>query len=60
MDSSSFWFKNASTSLCLSMDKIKGQSGKNTTLTSNKILPKKKGHSPVDFQTSLFTYEFNS
>ena len=47
-----FLLKNALTSLCLSRDKIKGQSsknttltkgqsGKNTTLTPTKTLPKK-------------------
>ena len=36
-----FWFKNASTLLCLSKDKIKRQSGKNTTLTPTKTLPNK-------------------
>ena len=36
-----FMFKNAPISLCLSRDKTKGQSGKNTTLTPTKILPKK-------------------
>ena len=36
-----FWFKNASTPLCLSRDKTKEQFGKNTTLTPTKILPKK-------------------
>ena len=40
-------FKNALIALCLSRDKTKGQSGKNTTLTPTKILPKKWGHSPV-------------
>ena len=36
-----FFFKNASTSLCLSTDKTKKQFSKNTTLTLTKILPKK-------------------
>ena len=36
-----FLFKNIPTFICLSKDKIKKQSGKNTTLTSTKILPKK-------------------
>ena len=36
-----FGFKNAPTPLCLSRDKTKKQSGKNTTLTPTKILPKK-------------------
>ena len=35
-----FSSKNAPTLLCLSRDKIKGQSGKNTTLTFTKVLPK--------------------
>ena len=35
-----FSLKNAPTLLCLSRDKIKGQSGKNTTLTFTKALPK--------------------
>ena len=36
-----FLFKNAPTPLYLSRDKIKGQSGKNISLTSTKIFPKK-------------------
>ena len=44
-----FMLKNAPISLCLSRDKTKGQSGKNITLTSTKILPKKQGHTPVNF-----------
>ena len=36
-----FFFLNAPTSLYLSRDKTKKQSGKNTTLTPTKILPKK-------------------
>ena len=36
-----FLFKNAPTPLYLSRDKTKGQSGKNITLTSTKIFPKK-------------------
>ena len=36
-----FWFKNAHTLLRLRRDKIKGQFGKNTTLTLTKTLPKK-------------------
>ena len=36
-----FLFKNAPTHLCLSKDKIKGQFGKNTTLTPTKTLSKK-------------------
>ena len=39
--SSFFWLKNTPTPLCLSRDKIKGQSSKNTTLTPTKTLPKK-------------------
>ena len=57
--------------LCLSRDKTKGQSGKNTTLTPTKTLPKKKGHSsviiifffensPIKFQITLSTYKLNS
>ena len=46
-------------SLCLSRDKTKGQSGKNTTLTPIKTLPKKQGHSHVDFQIALSTYKLN-
>jgi len=41
----------------LSKYKIKGQSGDNTTLTPTKILPKKYGHSLVNFQISLSTYK---
>ena len=41
LGSSFFWFKKASTSLCLSKDKIKGKFGKNTSLTPTKILSKK-------------------
>ena len=48
--SSFFFFKNVLISLCLSRDKIKGQSGKNTTLTPTKTLPKKYGHSPTIFK----------
>ena len=50
LGSSFFWFKNAQKFLYLNRDKTKGQSGKNTTLTPTKILPKKDGHSPVDFK----------
>ena len=38
-------------------DKIKGQSGKNTHLTSTKTLPKKQDHFPVNFQITLSTYK---
>ena len=55
-----FWLKNAHISLCLSIDKIKGQSSKNITLTSIKTLPKKKGHFPVNFQIALSTYKLDS
>ena len=41
LDSSFFLFKNAPTPLYLSRNKTKGQSGKNTTLTPTKTLPKK-------------------
>ena len=41
LGSSFFWFKNALTPLCLNRNKSKGQSGKNTTLTPTKTLPKK-------------------
>ena len=37
-----FWLQNALTSICLSRDKTKGQSGKNTTLTPTKTLPKNR------------------
>ena len=51
-----FFVQNASTPLCLSRDKTKGQSSKNiTTLTLTKTLFKKYGHSPVDFQIILST-----
>ena len=60
MDSSFFLFKNAHILLYLSRDKIKGQSGKNTTLSPTKILPKKYGHSQVDFQIVLSTYKLDS
>ena len=36
-----FLFKTIPTSICLSRDKTKGQSGKNTTITPTKTLPKK-------------------
>ena len=36
-----FLVQKCPTPLCLSRDKTKGQSGKNATLTPNKILPKK-------------------
>ena len=60
MGSLFFWFKNAYTSLYLSRDKTKRQSGKNTTLTPTKILSKKYGNFSVDFQISLFTYKLDS
>ena len=41
LDSLFFWFKNAPTLLCLSRDKTKEKSGKNTILTPTKILSKK-------------------
>ena len=41
LESSFFLLKNAPTPLCLSRDKTKGQSGKNTTLTPTKTLSKK-------------------
>ena len=41
LGSSFFWFKNTPTFLCLSRDKTKGQSDKNTTLTPTKTCPKK-------------------
>ena len=37
----------------------KGQSGKNTTLTLTKTLPKKQGHSSIDFQVVLSTYKLD-
>ena len=37
-----FWLKNVPTSICLSIDKTKGQSSKNTTLTPTKTLPKNR------------------
>ena len=37
----------------------KEQSGKNTTLTPTKTLPKKQGNSLVDFQITLSTYKLN-
>ena len=39
--------------------KTKRQSSKNTTLTLTKILPKKYGHSPIDFQITLSTYKLD-
>ena len=42
LDSSFFSSKKALTSLCLSRDKTKGQSGKNATLTLTKTLPKNR------------------
>ena len=50
-----FWFKNIPTPLCLSRDKTKGQSDKNTIVTPTKTLPKKYGNSHVDFQIVLST-----
>ena len=44
-----FQFKNILTPLCLSRAKIKRQFGKNAILTSIKTLPKKQGHSSIDF-----------
>ena len=44
-----FQFKKALTFLCLSRDKIKGQFGKNVTLTPTKTLPKKQDHSHINF-----------
>ena len=63
-----FQFKNTPTLLCLSRDKTKGQSGKNTTLTPTKTLSKKQGHSsviyflnsPINFQITLHTYKLDS
>ena len=46
-------FKKVFTLLCLSRDKIKGQSGKNATLTPTKTLPK------INFQIALSTYKLN-
>ena len=71
LDSPFFQLKNALTPLCLSRDKIKGQSGKNSTLTPIKTLPKKQGHfpviiiiffenSPINFQIDLSTYKLDS
>ena len=40
-------------------DKTKGQSGKNTTLTLTKTLPKKQDHSSINFQIDLFTYKLD-
>ena len=59
LDSSFFWFKNAPTPLCLSRDKTKCQSGKNTILTPTKTLFKKYGHSLVNFQITLSTYKLH-
>ena len=55
-----FQFKNAPTPLCVSRDKTKGYSGKNTTLTPTKTLPKKQDYSPVIFQITLSTYKLDS
>ena len=38
----------------------KEQSGKNTTLTPSKTLPKKQGNSFIDFQITLSTYKLDS
>ena len=59
MESSFFLLKNAPT-LPYVRDKTKRQSGKNTTLIPTKILPKKWGHSPIDFQIVLSIYKLNS
>ena len=45
--------------LCVCRDKNKGQSDKNTTLTSTKTLPEKYGHSPIDFQITLSIYKLD-
>ena len=55
-----FLVQNVPTPLCLSIDKTKRQSGKTTTLTTTKILPKKLDHSSVDFQIALSTYKLKS
>ena len=55
-----YFFKNISTFLCLSRNKTKRQSDKNTTLTPTKSLPKKYGHSLVNFQNFFFTYKLDS
>ena len=47
-------------SLCLSRDKTKGQSGKNTTLTPIKTLPKKQDYFSVIFQIDFSTYKLDS
>ena len=60
LDSSFFQFKNAPTPLCLSRDKTKGHSGKNTTLTPTKTLPKKYDYFLVIFQIALSTYKLYS
>ena len=39
--------------------KTKAQSGKHTTLTLTKTLPKKQSHSPIDFQIALSTYKLD-
>ena len=53
-------FKNDHTPLCLSKDKTKGQSSKNTTLIPTKTLPTKLAHFPLDFQIDLSTYKLDS
>ena len=55
-----FFFLNTLTPLCLSRDKIKRQSSKNTILTPTKTLPTKYGHFPIDFQIILSTYKLDS
>ena len=60
LDSSFFQFKNTPTPLYLSRDKTKRHSGKNTTLTPTKILPKKQNYFPVIFQITLSTYKLYS
>ena len=52
-----FQFENTSTPLYLCRDKIKGQSGKNATLTSTKTLPKKQDKFPINFQIFLSIYK---
>ena len=49
-------FKNTPTPLCLSRDKIKGQSGKNVTVTPTKTLPKNRTALLLIF-IDLFTYK---
>ena len=60
LGSSFFFVQKCSYTLYLSRNKTKRQFGKNSTLNPTKILPKKYGHSSVDFQIPLSFYKLDS